>query len=143
MPFTVTEKLHVALAAKVAPVRLIELEPAVAVMVPLPQLPDSPFGVATTKPEGRVSVNPTPVIAFPELVLVTTKVKLVVPFRGTNELPKAAINVGAVPTDNVATEVLPVLPLVEVTVTLLIKAPGVVPVTFNEKVQLPPGARYP
>ena len=44
------------------PVRLIEPDPAAAVTVPL-QVVASPFGVATCKPAGSVSLNATPVSA--------------------------------------------------------------------------------
>jgi hypothetical protein len=60
---TFTLKVQDALAARVAPVREIEPEPAVAVIVPPPQDPVRPFGVETTRPAGNVSVNPTPVSA--------------------------------------------------------------------------------
>jgi len=48
-------------AAMLAPERLITFVPAVAVIVPPPQLPVMPFGVETTRPEGSVSLKPTPV----------------------------------------------------------------------------------
>jgi hypothetical protein len=61
IPVTLTEKVHDALAASVAPVRLITLVPAVAVIVPPPQVPVRPLGVEITSPAGSVSLNPTPV----------------------------------------------------------------------------------
>ena len=62
VPVTLTAKVHDELAAIVPPDRLIVLLPAVAVMVPPPpQVPTSPFGVATTNPAGKVSLKPTPV----------------------------------------------------------------------------------
>ena len=61
VPRTFTEKLHEPLAARVAPERLTEVEPAATVIVPPPQLPVSPLGVATTKPDGKESVNETSV----------------------------------------------------------------------------------
>src|SRR5436305_15129776 len=45
----------------VAPVRVIVFDPGTAVIVPPPQENNRPFGVATAKPTGRVSVKPTPV----------------------------------------------------------------------------------
>ena len=63
VPVTFTENVHELFAASVAPDRLITFVPAVAVMVPLPQLPVSPLGVDITSPAGSVSVNPTPVRA--------------------------------------------------------------------------------
>ena len=68
MPVTFTEKVHDALAASDAPVRLIVLVPAVAVIVPPPQEPVRPLGVEITRPAGRVSVKPTPVIVVVVLV---------------------------------------------------------------------------
>ena len=61
VPVTFTLKVHEALVAKVAPDRVTLPEPAVAVMVPPPQLPVRPFGAATTRPAGSVSVDATPV----------------------------------------------------------------------------------
>ena len=54
---TPTTKLHALSAASVAPDKLMLSDPAMAVIVPPPQLPESPLGVDTTKPAGRVSVN--------------------------------------------------------------------------------------
>jgi len=59
-PVTFTEKVHELLTASAAPVRLITFVPAVAVIVPAPQVPARPFGVAITSPAGSVSVKPTP-----------------------------------------------------------------------------------
>jgi hypothetical protein len=55
---TLTLKLQEAPAVKVAPDRLTDPDPAAAVMVPPPQVPVSPFGLATTRFAGRVSTNP-------------------------------------------------------------------------------------
>ena len=63
VPVTFTENVHELAAAKVPPVRLITFVPAVAVMVPLPQLPVRPLGVDSTSPAGSVSLNATPVRA--------------------------------------------------------------------------------
>jgi len=60
MPVTFTEKVHNELATSVAPDRLITFVPAVAVIVPPPQEPLRPLGVATTKPAGKVSLKATP-----------------------------------------------------------------------------------
>src|SRR5436853_251649 len=76
VPVTFTLKVHVPFAGRVAPVRLIVPEPAVAVMVPPPHVPASPFGVATTSPAGRLSVKPTPVSAVPAFGLARLKVRL-------------------------------------------------------------------
>ena len=61
MPVTFTENVQDALAAKVAPDRLITFVLWVAVMVPPPHDPVSPFGVEITRPAGSVSLKPTPV----------------------------------------------------------------------------------
>ncbi len=50
LPVTLTENVHVWPAVKVALAKLIVVVPAVAIMVPPPQVPDKPFGVDTTKP---------------------------------------------------------------------------------------------
>ena len=141
MPITFTAKVQEVLAVKVAPERLIRVVPAVAVMAPPPQLPVNPLGVATTRPAGRVSVNPTPDKEYPALLLVAIKVRVVDPFNGMDAAPKPAERVGAERTATLALEVLPVPPVVEVTVTLLFLAPAVVPVTFKEMVQLLPGLK--
>lgn len=60
MPVTFIEKVHEVLCARVAPERLITFVPCVAVMVPPPQEPVRPLGVAITSPAGRVSEKLTP-----------------------------------------------------------------------------------
>jgi hypothetical protein len=93
VPVTFTEKLQEELAANVAPDRLTEPDPAVAVMVPPPQEPARPLGVATTSPAGRVSVKPTPV-SDAELELAMVKPRLVVPPTGMLAAPNALLMVG-------------------------------------------------
>jgi hypothetical protein len=61
MPVTFTEKVQDVAAARLAPDRLMVLVPAVAEIVPPPQVPVRPLGVESTKPAGRVSVKPIPV----------------------------------------------------------------------------------
>src|SRR5207244_9063360 len=60
VPVTLTEHVHdepaPGDAVLVPPESLIEPLPATAVTVPAPQEPARPFGVATTRPAGRVSV---------------------------------------------------------------------------------------
>jgi hypothetical protein len=89
-PVTFTEKVHEAPAASVAPVKLTLPDPAVAVMVPPPQLPVRPFGVATTRLPGKVSVKAMP---LRERVfaagLVTVKVRVVVLFGRIDTAPNA------------------------------------------------------
>ena len=70
-----------------------------AVIVPLSHEPVSPFGVATTSPAGKVSVNATPVsdTAF-AAGLVMVKVKLVVLFSGIVAAPNVLLMVGGATT---------------------------------------------
>jgi hypothetical protein len=68
VPVTLTEKVHELLAAIVAPERLMVPDPAVAVIVPPPQVPVRPFGVETTRPVGNVSVKPMPLSVVPMLL---------------------------------------------------------------------------
>jgi hypothetical protein len=70
---------------RVAPARPTVPEPAVAVIVPPPHEPVSPFGVETTTPEGSVSVKP---ISPRDAALGLATVKLKV------EVPPGAITVG-------------------------------------------------
>jgi hypothetical protein len=58
-PRMFTLKVQEAPTASEAPERLTLLEPAAAVIVPPPQEPASPFGVATNKPAGSGSVKLT------------------------------------------------------------------------------------
>jgi len=140
VPVTFTENVHEEFAAMVPPVRLITFVPAVAVMVPPPQLPVRPFGVDTTSPAGTVSVKATPVRAI-ALLFVMVKLSEVDPFSGMLAAPNALVMVGGPTTLRLAFEVFPVPPFVELTVTLLFFTPVVVPCTFTETVQLAPGAR--
>ena len=79
VPVTLTEKVQEELAANVAPDRLTEPDAAVAAMVPPPQEPVRPLGVATTRPAGSESVKPTPLSDELALGLVTVKLRVVVP----------------------------------------------------------------
>jgi hypothetical protein len=114
MPVTLTENVQLELAAIVPPLRLITLVPAVAVIVPAPQVPVRPFGVETTRPAGNVSLKATPVTA---VVLLFWMVKLseVEPFSGMLAAPKALMITGGPTTVMEAFDVLPVPPSVEVT----------------------------
>lgn len=65
-PNTLTEMVQFALVDNVAPLKLIRVVPAVAVVVPPVSVPVvqavvKPSGVAINKPVGRVSEKPTPV----------------------------------------------------------------------------------
>src|ERR1700682_360827 len=74
LPVTFALKVHEALAPSVAPVKLTLPDPALAVIVPPPQLPVSPFGVETTRPAGSASVKPTPVNGATTLGLLIVEV---------------------------------------------------------------------
>src|SRR6516162_2235034 len=93
-----TVNIHVAPAASVAPVKLIDPDPGAAVIVPPPQDPLTPFGVATTSPAGSVSVNPTPVSEVPPLGLLRLKLTLVVPPTPILDTANASLSVGAATT---------------------------------------------
>src|SRR5271165_843395 len=93
-PLTVTEKLHDALVARAAPDRLTFTDPAVAVIVPPPQLPVRPLGVDTLSPAGKESVNPTPVNMVLAFGFERLKVNVELPFSGMVDAPKALPIVG-------------------------------------------------
>jgi hypothetical protein len=143
VPVTLIEKVQEPEAARLAPAKLTVEEPAAAVIVPPPQVPLRPLGEATATPPGKLSVKPIPLAAKVELGLLMTKVRLVTPVTAMVPVPKAVVMEGGLSTVTEAEAVLPVPPLVELTLTLLFLAPAVVPVTFNEKLQLPPGPKYP
>src|SRR5512140_3150095 len=117
-PVTFALNVHEPPAARVAPVKLIAPDPAVATMVPPPQLPVSPFGDATARPAGSVSVKPTPVNAVEAFGLVSVKLREVDPFRGMLAAPKDFPIVGgavAAATVTLAEAVPPVPPSTDVT----------------------------
>jgi hypothetical protein len=135
VPCTFKEKVHEALAIRVAPVRPTKPEPAAAIIVPPPQLPVSPLGVATIRPVGKLSAKETFVRLEPALGLVMLKDSDVEPLSVTLDAPNDVVIDGALApiTVTLAVEVLPVPPSVEETVTLLFFTPAVLPVTFTEK----------
>jgi hypothetical protein len=135
VPVTFTEKVHVPFTASVAPDRVIELPPAVAVIVPPPHVPVCPFGVDTTRPAGNESENAMLLRLCVVFGLVMVKLRLVLPFSGIVGAPNVLLIVGGATTVMLALLVLPVPPFVEVTLTELFFTPPVVPVTFTEKVQ--------
>src|SRR5579864_4341528 len=77
--FTFTLNVHDALGDRVAPDKLTLLDPATALMLPPPHDPVKPLGVATTRPPGSASVNPTPV-SDRVLTWEIVKLRLVVAF---------------------------------------------------------------
>jgi hypothetical protein len=139
VPITFTVKLHEELAVKAAPDRVALLDPAVAVIVPPPQLPLKPLGVATTMPEGNVSVKPTPVSAVPALVFDTVKVNVVLPFNATLAAPNDFVMVGDPSTVTVAVLLVAPAPLwlEETAPVVLAWAPAVIPTTLTPNVHDP------
>ena len=119
------------------PLKLTEPAPAVAPTVPV-QVVVAP-GVPATRRfpgvVGNMSENATPVRATVFTVgFVSVKVIVEVPLTVILAGENALLIVGGDATVTVAVEVLPVPPFVEVTVTELLFAPAVVPVTFTENV---------
>src|SRR4051812_18676913 len=105
-------------------------------MVPAPQEPVRPLGVATTRPAGSVSVNATPVRPLAAFGLVSVNDRLVVPFNGIVCAPNCFVMPIVLTTFTLADAVLPVPPLVEVTEPLvLLFVPGVAPVTLTANEQ--------
>jgi len=132
VPVTFTLKVQEVVLARVAPERLTLPEPAIAVMVPPPQEPVRPFGVETTRPAGRVSVNATPVSEVVVFGLSMVKLSEVLPFTGMEAAPNAFVIVGGVATLRFAVAVLPVPPFVEVTApVVLVYWPEAAPVTVT------------
>jgi hypothetical protein len=62
--------------------------PAVAVIVPAPHVPVSPFGVEITRPAGSVSLKVTPVSAVVVFGFVMVKLSEMEPFSGMLAAPK-------------------------------------------------------
>ena len=124
VPVTSTEKLHVEPGAgdavNVPPDKLMVPLPAVAVIVPLPHDPVTFGGVATTSPEGKVSVNATPLNATPVFGLLMLKLSVLLAFNtmlvGLNDL----VMLGGEATVRLALAVFPVPPLVELTAPVVL-----------------------
>lgn len=119
VPVTFTPTLHDAPPARLPPLRLKLPLPAVAPVTLPPQVLLDP-ALATCNPDGRLSVNESPVIVRLELGLVIVNVKPVVPLSGIDNAPKAFTVVGGVATLRLAKAVLPVPPLVELTLPLVL-----------------------
>ena len=147
VPVTSTTTWQLELAAIDPPLSEIEPDPAVAVALCAPHVSLSPFGVATTNPDGSASVNPTPSTStvFAD-GLVIVNVNDVVPFNGTVAAPNARAIDGGPTTVSVAWAVFPVPPLSEETATMLFLSPAVPPGTMTANSQpvsrdRPPGKR--
>jgi hypothetical protein len=122
------ETVQVALAAMLPPVMEIEFDPAVAVIVGVPQPAlVKPFGVETASPAGSVSANATFVAATDALGLLIENVSEVDPLSGSEAAPNAFEIVGGCPTVIDAFDVFPLPPSVDVTETVLFFTPAVVP----------------
>jgi hypothetical protein len=94
-------------------------EPGAAVIVPLPQLPVRPLGVATIKPAGNGSLNAMPLRTSDEFGFVIAKVKLVELPKPIAAEPNVFAMLGAPPINNVAVAAFPVPPFVEETVPVV------------------------
>ena len=97
MPVTLTENVHVPLAAIDADPRLTEPDPAVAVTAAPPPQPVnalSPLGVEIISPAGKVSLKPTPVSEVVAFGFVAVNVRVVKPFSGMLAAPNAFTSVG-------------------------------------------------
>jgi hypothetical protein len=94
VPTTLIVKLHEEFARSVAFTMLMLLLPLIAWIVP-PHVSSRPLGVATTRPDGNVSVNPTPVSCDETLGLLIVKLRVVVVvFRMTVPPPVSLIEGG-------------------------------------------------
>jgi hypothetical protein len=102
VPVTFTENVQEAFAARFAPARLTLVPPSLAAIVPAPHVPVRPLGVASTKPEGSVSVTPIPLSAAVAFGFVIVKLRLVVPFSARNATPNVLVMVGGATTVRVA-----------------------------------------
>lgn len=118
---TLTENVHPALCASVAPDRLMTMVFCVAVIVLLPQLPLKPFGVAIARPDGSVSLKPMPVSAVDVLGLLIENVRALFAPRLTLVGLKPLLNVGGATTVSIAVLlVAPVPPLLALTAPVVL-----------------------
>src|SRR2546428_419798 len=132
VPCTFTDTVQLVLAASVPPDKLTEPAPATAVAVP-PQGLVTPGVGPTTKPAGRLSVKAKPVRATLVFEFWMVKVSEVVPFNGIVNAPNNLLMLGGLATVRFAVAVLPVPPLVEVTLpVVLVYRPEAAPVTVTE-----------
>jgi hypothetical protein len=137
VPVMFTLTVHDAVAPRLAPDRLMLLLPGVTVKVPPTQVVVAPLSVDTTRPGGSVSlkltVNENELFGF-----VMVKFRLVVPPTGIATAPNDLLIVGRATTVNVAVEEFPGSLLAEVTVTVLVFTPVVMPLTFTLNVHEAP-----
>lgn len=142
-PVTLIVNVQLELVPIVPPERLTVPEPALAVIVPPPQEPVTPFGLETCRPAGRLSVNATPCRTVVELLFWIRNVSDVEPPSGTDATPKNLMITGGATTVIEAFEVLPTPPSVDVTCTELFLIPALVPCTLTVMVQPPLAASIP
>lgn len=142
VPVTFTANTQLLFAGIVPPVSEIVCEPAAAVITPAPQAPDSPFGVATTSPVGKLSVIATPASAVVVLGLLIVNVSEVLPPTEMLGAPNALLTAGGERTVNVAVLLPAPAPLSfdETGPVVLFSTPTVVAVTFTEKLHVAPAA---
>src|SRR2546423_1992604 len=114
-------------------------------MVPEPQDPVRPLGVATTRPPGSVSPKATPVSATVALGLVMVKLSVVVAFRLMLAAPNALEIFGGPITVMLAVLLVAPAPLSfdEIGPVVLFWTPAWTPCTFKEMVQDPFAASTP
>jgi hypothetical protein len=145
VPVTLTATVQVPLAAMVPPEKLTDVLPAAGVNVGEPQPVVETFGIADTcRPAGNESVKPTPVRAVPAFGFVIVNVSVLTPPTAITLGEKVLAILGAASTVKVSVPVLPVPPLVEVTLPVVLTfAPGVVAVIATEAVHVPFAAIVP
>ena len=119
VPVTATENMQLEEETSDAPDRLTLPAPAFAVMVPPPQLPVMLGVAATTRPEGRVSVNATPLRVTFVFGLAMVKASVVLAPAAIWVGLKLLVICGAAATVRLAVAALPVPPLVELTVPVV------------------------
>lgn len=142
IPVTLTRTVQEVFAAKEPLDKLIKLEPAVAVLVP-PQVLLNPFGVATTRPAGKVSEKANP-LSDELLGLVTVNVNTLELFKGIVDGLKALVNEGGPITVNEAEAGLPgPLSVLEGAVVTLFLIPPEVPFILKLKVHELLGTKSP
>jgi hypothetical protein len=140
VPFTFTCTVQLPEAGIDPPVNATEPLPAVAATVP-PHVFDNPFGVPTTNPLGRLSLNATPDSPVAEFGFVIVNRSVVVPLIGNTDLPNTLAIDGGDTTNTDAVALVPMPPSVELTAPdTLILFPGPVARTVNAKVHSSSGS---
>ena len=118
--FTLIPKLQLAPAGRLAPLNVIRLLPAGAPIVPPSHTPVSPFGVDITRPAGSMSENARASSVTILFGFARVSVRVVSEPGVILTSPNALVRVGGEATITVASAVLPVPPLEEVTCTELL-----------------------